>query len=150
MLPRSFAAVLLLPAMLVCALPLPASEILDGPFSAEVLRVIDGDTIEVRIQVWLGQTLETDVRLAGIDAPEMRGRCASEREGAAAARARLEALVAEAGGVVILRRVEDGIYAGRVVATVATPAGEDLGARLIAAGLARTYDGQRARDGWCG
>ncbi len=64
---------------------------LAGPVPAQVLSVIDGDTIEVRAVIWLGQVLSTRVRLAGIDAPELRGKCARERALAVRARAYLRA-----------------------------------------------------------
>src|SRR5690348_11392023 len=62
-----------------------AKDRLDGPFAAEVVRAIDGDTLEVKVQIWLGQELTTSVRLRGIDAPEMKGRCQKEKDMARAA-----------------------------------------------------------------
>ena len=47
-----------------------------------------------------------------------------------------------------LRDIRYGKYAGRVLARVETAGGEDLGQGLMAAGLARPYDG-RARVSWC-
>ena len=57
-----------------------------GPIPAEILDVLDGDTIAVRATIWLGQAVETHVRLSGIDAPELRAHCAEEKEKAEAAR----------------------------------------------------------------
>lgn len=42
-------------------------------FPAEVLRVIDGDTFKARLDQGLGTFRVTDVRLAGIDTPEVHG-----------------------------------------------------------------------------
>src|SRR5690348_9640474 len=53
---------------------------------AEVLRVIDGDTFEARINLWPGLEVTTRVRLRGIDAPELRAHCDDERIKAEAAR----------------------------------------------------------------
>lgn len=53
--------------------------IISGAIGATVVRVIDGDTVRVRASVWFGLTVEVDVRLAGADAPEMRGRCTREK-----------------------------------------------------------------------
>ena len=64
----------------------PAAEVLSGPVPARLVRVVDGDTVVVRARIWLGQEVEIHVRLAGIDAPELRGKCARER--ALAVRAR--------------------------------------------------------------
>lgn len=128
------------------AAPLAASETLPGPVPATVVRVIDGDTITVRARIWLGQDVETNVRVAGIDTPELRGACDSERALAVRARDMLIRLIGEQP--VALRDIEYGTYAGRVVARVETAAG-DVAAPLIEAGLARPYDGDSARDDWC-
>ena len=61
---------------------------LPGPIPAALVRVIDGDTIEVRARIWLDLDLTTRVRLAGIDAPELNGACPEERRRAEEARAR--------------------------------------------------------------
>ena len=42
-----------------------------------------------------------------------------------------------------------GKYAGRVIARVRSAAGLDLGAALLAKGLARAYDGRGPRPRWC-
>ncbi|HMI96135.1 MAG TPA: hypothetical protein VK479_06440 [Micropepsaceae bacterium] len=63
-----------------------AGEALAGPVTAMVERVVDGDTIEVRAAIWLGQTLIVRVRIDGVDAPELEARCAEERKLALAAR----------------------------------------------------------------
>jgi endonuclease YncB( thermonuclease family) len=132
-----------------------AGDRLAGPLPAQVVSVLDGDTLEVRIHIWLGQELRTRVRLAGIDAPELKGKCERERDLARRARAYLLARLdpVEAGdraaaGAVRLREIRYGKYAGRVLARVETLDGMDLGQRLIAAGLARPYDGGR-RASWC-
>ncbi len=136
---------------------LGAGDRLAGPLSAQVVSVLDGDTLEVRVHIWLGQELRTRVRLAGIDAPELKGKCDRERDLARRARAyllaRLDPAAAGAGagagaGAVRLREVRYGKYAGRVLARVETLDGTDLGQELVAAGLARPYDGRR-RASWC-
>lgn len=124
----------------------PRAEVLPGPLAAEVLEVLDGDTLTVRVHVWIGQRVETDVRIAGIDTPEIRGQCAREKELAIAARAEVQKLVA-AGIVLSNIRLEK--YAGRVLAQVETQSGIAIGSHLIAIGLARPYGGEK-RAGWCG
>jgi endonuclease YncB( thermonuclease family) len=119
---------------------------LPGPIPAELVRVIDGDTLVVRAHIWLGQTVETHVRLAGIDTPELRGDCPAERD---LARRAADRLIALAGtGPLALGEVRLGSFAGRVVARVETGQG-DAGARLIAEELAAAYDGRGARPDWC-
>lgn len=123
-----------------------AREVLAGPIEAEVVKVRDGDTIVVRARIWLGQEVETSVRIAGVDTPELRGRCGRERELARDARRFVEERVTR--GRVRLHDIQFGKYAGRVVARVTTLEGEDLRGALIAAGLGRPYRGGR-RGSWC-
>lgn len=121
-------------------------EVLLGPVPARLIQVIDGDTLLVVARIWLGHQVKTRVRLAGVDAPEIRGRCLLERRMAVAARERAVALLGD--GEVTLRDIRFGKYAGRVVARVISSRGADLGAELVLAGLGRPYGGGR-RKGWC-
>lgn len=120
---------------------------ISGPVTAQVVRVIDGDTLVVRAQIWPGQHVETAVRLDGIDTPELnprRSRFVNEacrqvaRAAALQARALLEQLVA--GGDVALHDVRFGKYAGRVVAIVRNAAGKDVALALRDAGFAKDAD----------
>ena len=118
-----------------------------GPVRAHLVRVVDGDTVEVLARIWPDHYVETLVRLAGIDAPELRGRCGEETALAERARARLAALLA--GNRLLLADIHYGKYAGRVVARVLTEDGRDVAGVLLAEKLARPYDGGR-RAPWCG
>ena len=121
-------------------------EVLSGPMPVEVIRVIDGDTIVVRAHPWLGVFVETRVRLEGIDAPELHARCDREKVLAEQARGRLTALLA--GGQARISDIRNDKYGGRIRARVFDSAGVDVGAVLVAAGLARPYHGERRRS-WC-
>ena len=54
------------------------------------IRVIDGDTIEADVDLGFRIRQRKVIRLAGIDAPELRSKDAAEREKAKAAKAGLE------------------------------------------------------------
>ncbi len=127
--------------------PPSAPEVRSQPqgFRATALSVLDGDTFEARVTVFPGQEIVTRVRLAGIDAPERRGRCAGEKAAAEAATRALRKLVD--GRPLTLTDVEADKYFGRVVARVASGAG-DVAEALMADGHARPYEGGR-RAGWC-
>lgn len=77
------------------------------------------------------------MRLKGIDAPELHGGCAREREGAEAARVLLAALLE--GGEVMLSDIEADKYGGRVDAVVTLADGRDVGEALLDAGRAAPY-----------
>lgn len=135
----------LLPALLSGA---PRAEELPGPITAEVLEVVDGDTLAVRVKVWLDQELQTRVRLDGIDTPEIRGKCEREKEIAREAHEALRRLVLKDRSRVVLRDVAYDKFGGRVRARVLLPDGTDVAQSLIGAGYARPYSGG-ARGGWC-
>lgn len=119
---------------------------LPGPIPAEMVRVIDGDTLAVRARIWLDQDVTTLVRIDGIDTPELDAACAAERARGLAAQAALAWLVG--ADPVALSDVDYDKYGGRVRAKVTTAAGADVAETLIAAGLARAYAGG-ARQPWC-
>jgi endonuclease YncB( thermonuclease family) len=143
----NFSALLILLAGVVVPVGVfGVSETVPGPIPARVLRVIDGDTIVVRVRIWLGQDIDTQVRLDGVDAPELKGQCSHERRLAEKARDLIQSHTI--AGVVVLRKIKYGKYAGRVVARVDSIDGKELSQILIRAGLGRAYDGGR-RLSWC-
>ncbi len=68
-------------------------------YLATVKRVIDGDTVELVVDLGLRVSTTVAVRILGIDAPEVVG---AEREAGLASKAGLEAILAEAGVVMIV------------------------------------------------
>ncbi len=113
----------------------------------EVLRVIDGDTFEARVHLWPGLFTTTRVRLRGIDAPELKARCAEERGKAEAARDALRAILDQ--GEVGIAHVAFDKFGGRVLADASTGRTPDVSAAMRQSGLARPYGGGH-REGWCG
>ena len=114
--------------------------------SAEVLRVIDGDTFEARVHLWPGLDITTRVRLRASTRPEFKARCTEERVKAEAARDALRAILDQ--GEVGISRVMLDKYGGRVVADVSTRATPNVSSALLSVGAARRYSGGH-RDGWC-
>jgi endonuclease YncB( thermonuclease family) len=113
--------------------------------SAFVERVVDGDTVDVRARIWLGQSLSIRVRIDGVDTPEMRSDCADERRLALAARDFLARRLLNRE-ITLLRVVYDK-FGGRVRADISDANG-DIAKALLDAGLARPYHGER-REPWC-
>ncbi len=137
-------------AALVAMLAFPAhaaaagADAIPGPVNARVVSVYDGDTLTVDAAPWPGLTARTSVRVAGVDTPEIRGRCQREKDLAIRARDFVRATV---GAQVQLTNVRLGKYAGRVIADVWVD-GRKLSDLLIAENLGRPYHGGR-REGWC-
>lgn len=124
---------------------------LAGPYPVQVLQIIDGDTFVARVPIWIGQDVTTHVRLRGIDAPELKGRCPAESRLAAEAQQVLTDILAS--GPVVLRDIGTDKYAGRVIARVFVTSRldnttEEAGRMLVASGYARPYRGGR-RNQWC-
>ena len=126
-------------------LPSPPTAGAPAVIAARVLKVVDGDTFDARIELKPGFRVTTRVRLRGLDVPELHAACETERLGAEAAQRALRAILAE--GELTIHDLGDDKY-GRLLGTVATRATPSAEA-LIAKGVVRRYDGGR-RAGWCG
>ncbi len=112
----------------------------------DIIRVIDGDTVEVRAHVWLDQMIVTRVRLRSIDAPELRAGCPEEARKAAAARDALVTLLDS--GRIYLTGLGRDKYGGRVLGDLLTAEGQSISSRMLTTGHARPYAGGK-RQGWC-
>jgi endonuclease YncB( thermonuclease family) len=115
--------------LLAMAVSLPA-------IALERARVVDGDTIRVDGE---------PVRVMGLDAPEMKGRCLAEIAAARRAKDRMAELIE--GGVTLRPHGRDRYR--RLLAVVTDSRGRDVAAVMIREGLARPYGGERRRS-WCG
>jgi len=99
-------------------------------------RVIDGDSLACG-----GER----IRIMGLDAPELRGRCHAEVRLARAAQTRMQQLVAR--GIAIERRGRDRYR--RTLAVVRDRGGQNVADIMIRERLARAYEGNGQRRGWC-
>ena len=148
--PRSGISALLAAAGIIGLFPCKAglaAASFAGPVEARVLSVLDGDTFVAEAHVWPGQFVRINVRIRGVDAPEMKGRCASERQAARQARDVLSLMLGE--DPVVISNIGGAKYYGRVLADVFTAEGEEVSRVLIEEGLARPYQGGK-RQSWCG
>lgn len=117
-----------------------------GPVTAEVIRVIDGDTILVAAKPWPQQTMEVYVRLRGIDAPELKSACPATRDAGRQAQAALAGLTADQNEIQ-LTHISGDKYFGRVVADVGFSDGRNPAQEMLSAGYVSPYDGGRkAKD----
>jgi micrococcal nuclease len=132
--------VLLLPAAPSIARENPARNIVEGPVEAELISVIDGDTLLVNARPWPQHSIAVLVRIRGIDAPEMKSKCEASRRAAERAKQALSHL---ATGRIRLTNISGDKYFGRIVADVTAEGDTDIGAAMVGTGLARIYDGGR-------
>ncbi|TPE44580.1 thermonuclease family protein [Maribrevibacterium harenarium] len=112
----------------------------------KVISVYDADTFRVDIAGWpdiVGKNMS--VRVNGVDAAEIRGKCEGEKQLARQARDFTRQFLAN-GQVIELRNIQRGKYF-RLLADVYVD-GNSLTDALLLSGLARPYDGG-SRQGWC-
>jgi len=121
-------------------------------YRCRLLDVIDGDTVELEVELGFHARLTVRVRLEGIDTPELRGKTFDERCMAHDAQALVAQWCEARADRIILRTVRDGRDKfGRLLATlIDQDTGETVQQALIAAKLARPYDGQTKRQPWTG
>lgn len=111
----------------------------------EVVRVIDGDTIEVLIDLGFDLTKKERVRVAGVDTPEVRTKDSQEKSlGGDASQFAKEWFSQE--GEIIVRTEKDGKY-GRMLG-VFYRGEECFNKRLVDEGFAFEYHGGTKQTDW--
>lgn len=140
----SFCIAMLLP-LTACADSVYAGTVIKPD---SVVKVYDGDTFNVNIAVdGCPDVLckNMPVRISGIDAPEIRGKCPQEIAGAIAAKNYLAGKVMNARDIELHDPTRDKYF--RINAHVFSD-GVNVGDEMVKQGLARTYTGGK-RSGWC-
>lgn len=108
-----------------------------GPYRGVVARVVDGDTVDVQLDLGFDLTVHARVRLAGVNAPEL-GTFAGR-----ASAAYMRELLPE-GASVDVRSVGWDKYGGRVDGRIEAVHG-DVAELLVRAGHAVPWDGKGKR-----
>ena len=107
-------------------------------YLCKVTRVVDGDTIDVNIDLGFSIWHKARVRMAGIDSPESRTRRKAEKVLGLAAKARLKELLK--GQKVSIQCTKEKGKFGRVLADVVVN-DKSINQQLIEEGHARKYMG---------
>ena len=114
-------------------------------YKVNILKVVDGDTVDVDIDLGFGVWLRNErVRLAGIDAPESRTSDAVEKVFGQAAKDRVNSLLgAEAVLISQISKSGDNIKGkfGRIIGNFKTINGENVADVLMNEGHAVAYNG---------
>ena len=117
-------------------------------YGCELLRVVDGDTIDVRADLGFDVSLKLRLRFKGINTPESRTRNKAEKVLGLAAKEFLKTTL-EGAGLIEFESFGKGKF-GRVLAVpYVTVYGEriDVCQLLVTKGHARIYDGGK-REPW--
>jgi endonuclease YncB( thermonuclease family) len=121
-----------------------------GKYDFKVLRVIDGDTVDIEAEFLppeLGKHLK--LRIYGIDTPEKghQAKCNAERRKSEAATEFVREKISNAKDIKVEIRKWDK-FGGRVLGDLILD-GERLSDILISEGHAVSYDGGRKNKNWC-
>jgi len=113
----------------------------------EILRVVDGDTLEIKNECF-PKELKLSVRVLGIDTPEKESRAKCEKEAKLAEKAsKFTKQFIGKNKTATFRNIKWDKYGGRLLADVEIN-GKSLSDELIKNGLARSYDGKK-KGSWC-
>ena len=102
-----------------------------------VTKVVDGDTVDVRITVFPKVLLDLRIRLLGINSPESRTRDLEEKAAGLKAKARLSELVQDD---ITVCMDEQGKF-GRWLGTLVNSEGASINQQMVDEGHAVPYDG---------
>ncbi len=103
-------------------------------YHAQVQRWVDGDTVDLRVDLGFRMWAETRFRLWGIDTPE-RGQAGWSEAGEAAR------LLAPVGSFVVAQTYRDGDKYGRWLAKIENQSGDLVNQMLLDGGYAVEYYG---------
>ena len=110
-------------------------------YRAQLVKVVDGDTIDVDIDLGFHVHAHERVRLNGINAPELHSKDPAERERGKAATEHLKTLIMGEGQLVVTTVLDKQEKYGRFLAKITNASGEDVNAEMVKAGHAKPYDG---------
>lgn len=105
-------------------------------YEATLLRLVDGDTLWLRCDLGFRVFHDVDVRLAGLNAPELH-----TVEGEAAKLWVQNWFTGHPGPYIVHTDRDRTEKYGRYLATVVAPDGHSLTADLLADGIAQVYNG---------
>jgi len=111
-------------------------------YKATVDRVIDGDTIDVVLDLGFDISYRGRIRFQGINAPESRTRDAVEKQAGLAAKRYVEDWInGHEQRVIIQTSLDDRGKFGRILGRILNDEGECLNDELVSLGHATPYDG---------
>lgn len=137
-------AVLLFPTPTSEPTPSPTATTIptvDGEYSVQIVRVLDGDTVEVEIEeVQVAGLKNQTVRIFGIDTPETRTTDDFEKACGEWSKSRADDFLSSDGQYILLTEFEDGGFS-RILGDIRSPDGVMLSEFMLDEGLAVSYEG---------
>ena len=133
--------------------------IVKASIQADVVRIIDGDSLEVKAFLWDGLEKKAIIRIKHINAPEKRRKsgcriCDKEKNLAKKARNHLARLIGKKDDgtfrPIFLRDIQQDDVYSRTLASITNADNEDIGDNMVKKGLAKRVMNGRKKACWCG
>lgn len=109
-------------------------------YKAELKKIIDGDTIDVRLDLGFDIHFDARIRLYGINAPESRTRDLVEKEKGLAAKVWLTTILENAEEIIIKTSLDKKGKYGRILGTIMID-GVNINEQMVTEGHAVEYFG---------
>jgi micrococcal nuclease len=110
-------------------------------YKAKVDRIIDGDTIDVTLDLGFDLHMQGRIRFAGINAPESRTKDLVEKQKGLEAKRFVEDWLSNCKQVIIQTELDERGKFGRILGNILNEEGESLNDEMVSLGHARLYDG---------
>ena len=118
----------------------------EDEYAAEIVRVLDGDTVEVEIEeIDIVGLKKQTIRIEGVDAPETRASDPFEKACGNWSKERVSDFLADQGPFVLITEFNDGGF-GRILGDLRSKDGLLLTDFLLDEGLAVEYQATTSRD----
>ncbi len=108
-------------------------------YGAELVRVIDGDTVDCVIDLGFDIKYKCRIRLKGIDTPEVRTRDLEEKKRGLAAKDRVIELLKDQKSFIIKTELDKKGKYGRILGTIILNNNETINQILLTEGHAERY-----------
>lgn len=109
-------------------------------YRCKLIRVVDGDTVVADIDLGFYTWRKVVLRLADIDAPEIRTKDLSEKEEGLKSAHRLELMLLDENPDGVFYIVSEGVDSfGRSIATIYTQKGENINLEMLSENLAEKW-----------
>ena len=110
-------------------------------YRAKVERVVDGDTIDVTLDLGFDLHMQARIRFAGINAPESRTRDLVEKQKGLEAKRYVEDRIGGCDAVIVQTQLDKKGKFGRILGSILNAEGACLNDEMVSLGHATPYDG---------
>ena len=108
-------------------------------YEAQLIRVIDGDTVDCILDLGFDIKYKCRIRLKGIDTPEIRTRDLGEKKRGFAAKERVQELLNDNNTFVVKTELDKKGKYGRILGTIILNNDETINQILLTEGHAEVY-----------